>query len=155
MEAEDKPVNLFKKTFGNNIMCNRILWQATGYITKVVLFYLAAPVVLHYLVLLLQYITSHISRCSFSIMVKWTNDGLLQANASKILVNDGLMLANDGEMSAWSMIIYAFHHHCIIASNSPSLISILLALAWIPSFAHFTIIEKLHRLHTTVLNNHK
>ena len=39
------------------------------------------------------------SRCSFSMMVKWANDGLLQANDGKMLVNDGEMLVNDGEMS--------------------------------------------------------
>ena len=39
------------------------------------------------------------SRCSFSMMVKLTNDGLLQANDGKMLVNDGEMLINDGEMS--------------------------------------------------------
>ena len=38
------------------------------------------------------------SLCSFSIMVKWENDGLLQANDVKMLVNDGEMLINDGEM---------------------------------------------------------
>ena len=49
------------------------------------------------------------SRCSFSIMVKWANDGILQANDGKMLVNDGemliddgKMLVNDGEMSVWS-----------------------------------------------------
>ena len=35
-------------------------------------------------------------------MVKWANDGLLQANYGKMLVNDG-------EMSVWSMIIYSVH----------------------------------------------
>ena len=68
------------------------------------------------------------SRCSFSMMVKWANDGILQ-------VNDGEMLVNDGERSVWS-----YTHFTIIKSISPS-------LTWsIPSFAHFTIIEKLHRL---------
>ena len=37
------------------------------------------------------------SRCSFSMMVKGTNNGWLQANNGKILVNDGEMLVNDGE----------------------------------------------------------
>ena len=41
------------------------------------------------------------SWCSFSMMVKWVNDGLLQANDGKMLVNDGGMLVNDGEMSVW------------------------------------------------------
>ena len=43
------------------------------------------------------------------MMVKWANDGLLQANdgkmlvnAGEMLVNDGEMLFNDGEMSIWS-----------------------------------------------------
>jgi len=34
-------------------------------------------------------------------MVKWANDGLLQANDGKMLVNDGEMLVNDGEMCEW------------------------------------------------------
>ena len=43
------------------------------------------------------------------MMVRWANDGLLQTNATKMLVNngemliiDGEMLVNDGEMSIWS-----------------------------------------------------
>ena len=35
------------------------------------------------------------------MMVKWAYDGLLQANASRMLVNDGEMFVNDGDMSAW------------------------------------------------------
>ena len=31
-------------------------------------------------------------------MVKWANDGVLQANDGKMFVNDGEMLVNDGEM---------------------------------------------------------
>jgi len=31
-------------------------------------------------------------------MVKWANDGQLQANDGKMLVNDGEMFVNDGEM---------------------------------------------------------
>ena len=70
------------------------------------------------------------------MMVKWVNDGLLQANEGKMLVNEGKMLVNDGEMSAWS-----YTHLTIIDEHLPSL------LAWSkPSFAHLTIIEKLHRL---------
>ena len=42
--------------------------------------------------------TLYYSWCSFSMMVKRTNDGLLQANDGKMLVNDGEMLVNDGEM---------------------------------------------------------
>ena len=69
------------------------------------------------------------------MMVKWANDGLLQANDGKMLVNDGEMLVNDGEMSVW------YTHFTIIDEHSPS-------LAWCkPSFAHLTIIEKLHQLH--------
>jgi len=74
-------------------------------------------------------------------MVKWANDGRLQANDGKMLVddgkmlvNDGEMLVNDGEMSVW------YTHFTIIDEHSPS-------LAWCkPSFTHLTIIEKLHRL---------
>ena len=47
-------------------------------------------------------------------MVKWANDGLLQAEGGKILdndceilVNDGEMLFNDGEMSIWSYTHFA------------------------------------------------
>ena len=49
------------------------------------------------------------------MMVKWAYNGLLQANASKMLVNngkmlvnDGEMLVNDGEMSVW------LYTHCTI-----------------------------------------
>ena len=56
------------------------------------------------------------------MMVKWANDGLLQANDGKMLVNDGEMLVNDGELSVWSytnfniiheqfIIIRLFDHH--------------------------------------------
>ena len=76
------------------------------------------------------------------MMVKWANDDLLQANDGKMLVNDGEMLVNDGEMSAWSIT-----HFTIITSISPSLTSIFPSLARSkPSFAHLTIIAKLHRL---------
>ena len=37
------------------------------------------------------------------------NDGVLPANATKMLINDGEMLVNDGEMSVG---LYSFHHHC-------------------------------------------
>ena len=36
------------------------------------------------------------------MMVKWGNDGILQANDGKMLVDDGEMLFNDVEMSVWS-----------------------------------------------------
>ena len=39
------------------------------------------------------------SWCSFSMMVKWANDGLLQANEGKMLANDGETLVNDGAIS--------------------------------------------------------
>ena len=46
------------------------------------------------------------------MMVKWPNDGLLQANDGKRLVNDGKKLVNDGEMSVWSYTHWqAFQHH--------------------------------------------
>ena len=74
------------------------------------------------------------SRCSFSMMVKLANDGLHQAN--------------DGECS--SMMVKWVYHTRIspsLTSISPSLTCILPSLAWgKPSFAHLTIIEKLHRL---------
>ena len=59
-------------------------------------------------------------------MVKWANDGLLQANDGKMLVNDGEMLVNDGEMSVWS-----YTHFTIINE-------------------HFTIINE----HFTIINEH-
>ena len=66
------------------------------------------------------------SRCSFSMMVRWVNEGVLQAYATKMLVNngemlvnDGEMLVNDGEMSKWS-------------------------------YTHFTIINE----HFTIINEH-
>ena len=42
------------------------------------------------------------------MMVRWANDGhVLQANATKMLVNDGEMLVNYGEM----LVICSFQHH--------------------------------------------
>ena len=83
------------------------------------------------------------------MMVKWVNDGLLQANDGKMLVNDGKMLVNDGkmlvndgEMSAWS-----YTHLTIFDEHFPIINKHLLSLARSkPSFAHLIIIEKLHRL---------
>ena len=43
--------------------------------------------------------TFQCSRCNFSLMVRRANNGLLQANVTKMLVNDVEMLVNDGEMS--------------------------------------------------------
>ena len=81
------------------------------------------------------------SWCSFSMMVKWANDGLLQANDGKMLVNDGERFVNDGEMMP--MMVKAY----MILLISPSLTSILPSLAWSkPSFAHLTISKKLHQL---------
>ena len=83
----------------------------------------------------------HYSLCSFSMMVKWANDVLHQAN-------DGEMLVNDGEMSIITLILPS------LTNVSPALTSILPSLAWSkPSFAHFTIIEKLHRLHYSWISN--
>jgi len=50
------------------------------------------------------------------MMVKWANDGLPQANASKMLVNDGEMLVNDGEILGIDneMSIWSYTHFTII-----------------------------------------
>ena len=82
-------------------------------------------------------------------MVKWANDDFFQANASKMLVNDG-------EMNVWlytHFTIIAEHftiineHFIIIDEHFTIINSILRALACSkPSYAHLTIIEKLHRL---------
>ena len=53
----------------------------------------------------------------------------------EMLVDDGEMHVNNDEMNIWSY------------THLPSLTRILVAFAWsIPSFAHLTIIEKLHQL---------
>ena len=56
----------------------------------------------------------YFGRYSFS-MVKWANDGLLQDNDDKLLVNDGERLDNYGEMTVKSYnnftIINTFHQH--------------------------------------------
>ena len=95
------------------------------------------------------------SWCSFSMMVKWANDGLLQAmiiifliniclymiiqsndaerlvNDGEILVNDGEMFVKDGEMSICHTLISPS-----LTSISLSLTSILPSLAWsIPSYS--------------------
>ena len=68
------------------------------------------------------------SLCSFSMMVKLLYDGLLQKYARKCS----------------AMTVKWVYDHILI---STSLMSILPALAWSkPSFAHLTIIEKLHQL---------
>ena len=51
------------------------------------------------------------------MMVKWANDGSLQANDGKMLVNDGEMLVNDGEMST-------FDHHWEAAPTDLQLLKI-------------------------------
>ena len=70
------------------------------------------------------------------MMVKWANEGLLQANDCKMLV---------------IMVKWVYDHILIspsLTSISPSLKSISPSLMSIlPSLAHLTIIEKLHRLH--------
>ena len=94
--------------------------------------------------------TWYYSWCSFSMMVKWANYGILQANDGEMLLNDGEMLLDDGEMSEWS-----YTQSPSLTSISPSLTSIIPSLTSIfpslalskPSFAHLTIIEKLHRLY--------
>ena len=52
------------------------------------------------------------SRHSFSMMVNWANDGILQANDGEMLVNDGEMLVNDGEMlvNDGEMSIWSYTH---------------------------------------------
>ena len=54
------------------------------------------------------------------MMVKWANDGLLQANDGKMLVNDGEMLVNDGEMlvNDGEMSIWSYNHFTIIDKHS-------------------------------------
>ena len=59
---------------------------------------------------------SQYSRCSFSMMVKWSNDGWLQANDGKMLVDDGEMLVNDGEMSVWYTHFTIIDEHFTIIS---------------------------------------
>ena len=56
------------------------------------------------------------SRCSFSMMVKWENDGVLQANDGRMLVKVGEMLVNDGEILVddGEMSICLYIHFTII-----------------------------------------
>ena len=89
------------------------------------------------------------SLCSFSMMVKWAYDGLLQANARKMLLmmvkcSSMMMKCSLMMVKCSAMMVKWVYNHTFI---SPSLTSILLALAWKKSsFAHLTIIEKLHQL---------
>ena len=53
------------------------------------------------------------------MMVRWANDCVLKANATKILVNVGEMLVNDCEMSAGS-----YTNFITIDEHFPSLTSI-------------------------------
>ena len=63
-----------------------------------------------------------------------------------MLVNDGEMLVNDAEMLVDDVVKWVYDPTLI--SPSSSLTISLLALAWSkPSFAHWTIIEKLDRLY--------
>ena len=50
------------------------------------------------------------------MMVRWSNDGVLQANATEMFVNDGQMLVNDGEMlvNDGEMSIWSYTHFTII-----------------------------------------
>ena len=45
------------------------------------------------------------------MMVKWANDGILQANDGEMFVNDGERLLNDGEMSEWSYTQFTIDEH--------------------------------------------
>ena len=100
--------------------------------------------------MLINFLNHDYSQCSFSTMVKWANDGLLQANDGKMLVNDGEMLVNDGEMlvNDGEMIIWFYTHFTIIVLHLTIInVHFTRSLAWsTPSFPHLTIIEKLHQL---------
>ena len=90
------------------------------------------------------------------MMVKWANDGLLQANDGQMVVNDGEMLVNDGEMSVWSYTHFSIIDEPFTSINDHHLTSIFLSLAWSKqSFAHLAIIEKLHRLFRDHVNSKK
>ena len=71
----------------------------------------------------------HCSLCIFSMMVRWANDGVLQAYATKMLVNDGEMLINDGEMSLGS-----YTHFTMIDEHSTfiNFTIILVPFSWNP-----------------------
>ena len=91
------------------------------------------------------------SRYSFPMMVRWANDGVLQTNATKMLIDDvkcSLMMVKCSSM----MVKWVYDPTLI----SPSLTSILVALAWsTPLFAHLKFIEKLHRLNRDHVNSKK
>ena len=78
------------------------------------------------------------SRCSFSMMVKWENDG-------KMFVNDySPWWSNERTMAKCSFMMVKWVYDRTLIS--PSLTSIL------PSFAYLTIIEKLHRHLCTLID---
>ena len=78
--------------------------------------------------------TNHSRRCSFSIMVKWVNDGSLHAN-TLIMVNARKTWQNARQWwwNEWMMVKWVNDHILIslpLTSISPSLTSILPSLAW-------------------------
>ena len=84
------------------------------------------------------FVCSLYSRCSFSMMVKWANDDLLQANDGKMLVT--MVKCSLMMVKCSSMMVKWLYDHTLISPSlttiSPSLTSILPSLAWsIPSFA--------------------
>ena len=72
----------------------------------------------------LKYIINHTVAvcegwCSFSMMVKWVNYGLLQSNDGKMHVNDDQMLVNGGGISIWSCTHFTIidYHFAIIKEH--------------------------------------
>ena len=59
------------------------------------------------------------------MMVRWANDGVLQANATKMLVNDCEMLVHDGEM---------------LVNDGEILVNDVEMSIW--SYTHFTLINE-------------
>ena len=83
---------------------------------------------------LIDMIRALCSWCSFSMMVKWSNNGLLQAN-------DCEMIGNDGEMSVWSPFITHIIHKCKFKFMSCFFIS----LCWI--FCFWRILQVIYFIH--------
>ena len=90
------------------------------------------------------------SRCTFSMIVKWVNDGYFKVMMVKCLlmmVKCSLMMVKCSSM----MVKWVYNHTLIspsLTSISPSLTSILPSIVWSkPSFGHMTIIEKLQQLY--------
>ena len=82
------------------------------------------------------------SWCSFSMMVKWANDGLLQANAEC-----------SSMMLKW-VYAHMYTHFTIIDEHFTIINKHFLAYSWSkPSYANLTIIEKLHRLSPHLVNS--